>query len=191
MTGIILAGGSSCRMGKDKAQLPWGKSSLRTAIVDKLRLLCREIVIVGPRRALDRDVRWTEDHVKGKGPLAGLQAGLEAAAGESALVLPCDMPGVPLPLLKALVQSAEQTDIVLPVHSRGLEPLCAWYSKEACLPVIEKLLKAGCFSMIGMVPHVRVRFFHVETHYPSAPAEQLFANLNFPADYEREIRKLT
>lgn len=86
MIGIILAGGQSRRMGKDKAELPWEEGTMLTATVDKLLLLCSEVVVVGPRRTLAREVRWTEDRYIGKGPLAGLHAGLEEAACSSALV---------------------------------------------------------------------------------------------------------
>lgn len=191
MTGIILAGGQSRRMGKDKAELPWKEGTLLTATVDKLLLICSEVVVVGPRRVLARDVRWTEDRYIGKGPLAGLHAGLEAATCSSALVLPCDMPTVSMRVLEELVLLSRNVDMVIPVHSGGNEPLCAWYSKDACLPVIESLLEAGYSRLLDILPRVRVGQLDVEKLFPPISVEKIFANLNWPIDYETAQQEAT
>lgn len=185
MTGIVLAGGKSRRMGQDKAQLPWREGTLLTATVDKLLSLCSEVVIVGPYRAVERKtVRWTEDRYIGRGPLAGLHAGLEEAACNSALVLPCDMPSIPVCLLEELVLQAKGADAVIPVHSAGLEPLCAWYSKTACLPIIKALLESGHSRLLDILPRVRVSQLEVESIFSQAAIKKFFANLNSPLDYE-------
>ena len=188
MTGIILAGGQSSRMGQDKAQLPWCGGTLLSAIVDKLSLLCREIVIVGPRRDLDREVRWIQDRYPGRGPLAGLHAGLAEAAFPGAIVLPCDMPGVPVSLLTRLATDSAGADIVIPVHKAGCEPLCAWYSREVCLPVVEGLLLEGCSRLLDVLPRVRVERLHVEKEFPGLSIDQVFRNLNRLHDYEAAKR---
>ncbi|MBP2640770.1 MAG: molybdenum cofactor guanylyltransferase [Firmicutes bacterium] len=186
MTGIVLAGGRSRRMGKDKAELPWKSGTLLTEAVDKLRLFCKEVIVVGPQRPLEREVRWTQDRYVGKGPLAGLHAGLEEASFDSALILPCDMPTLPVRVLEemVLVANSKKFDVVLPVHSEGNEPLCTWLSKEACLPVIRRLLEDGYTCPLDIFPQVRVGYLEVERFFPQATMEKIFANLNSPADYE-------
>jgi len=188
MTGIILAGGKSRRMGTDKACLPWQDGTLLTATVDKLLLVCHEVIIVGPYRAIARKVHWTKDRYVGKGPLAGLQAGLEAASSnsKSALVLPCDMPTVPVQVLEALVlrSQCQAVDMVIPVHSGGSEPLCAWYSIENCLPVIQTLLETGHSRLTDILSRVRVDQVEVGNLFPGIAVEKIFANLNSPLDYE-------
>jgi molybdopterin-guanine dinucleotide biosynthesis protein A len=191
MTGIILAGGQSRRMGKDKAQLPWKEGTLLTATVDKLSLLCSEVVVVGPRRELPRIVHWTADRYIGKGPLAGLHAGLEAATCSCALVLPCDMPAVPVRVLEELVRLSKEVDMVIPVHSQGNEPLCAWYSIDACLPVIITLLEAGYSSLRDILPRVRVEYLEVEKIFPQVAIDKVFSNLNSPIDYEAAKQEAT
>lgn len=184
MTGIILAGGRSSRMGKDKAQLPWKEGTLLTAVVDKLFLLCKEVVVVGPRRTLDRPVKWTEDRYCGKGPLAGIHAGLAVAAFDSAIILPCDMPTVPVQMLEAMVLLSKNADLVIPVHSEGYEPLCAWYSRDVCLPVISSLLESGYTSPLDILPRVRIGRLEVENLFSKTSLKRFFANLNSPIDYE-------
>ena len=194
MTGIILAGGKSRRMGTDKACLPWWDGTLLTATVDKLLLVCHEVIIVGPFRAIDRKVHWTQDRYVGKGPLAGLHAGLEEASynSKSVLVLPCDMPTVPVQVLEALVLHSQcrAVDMVIPIHSGGIEPLCAWYSIESCLPVIQTLLETGYSRLTDILPHVRVDQVEVENLLPGIAVEQIFANLNSPLDYENARQKV-
>lgn len=185
MTGIILAGGQSSRMGRDKALLPWANGgTLLSAAVDKLKICCQEIVIVGPQRELDRTVHWVSDRYYGYGPLAGIQAGLVAARCDSSLVLACDIPFVPVRLLKALVGLSKDVDLVIPIHSGGYEPLCAWYHRQRCLPEIEKMLTERCFSLMDLLPRVRVARLEINHQFPGVGAAKIFANLNTPADYE-------
>jgi molybdopterin-guanine dinucleotide biosynthesis protein A len=188
MTGIILAGGQSRRMGQDKAQLPWCGGTLLSVTVDKLSLLCREIVVVGPKRDLAREVRWTQDRYPGRGPLAGFHAGLAEAVFAGALVLPCDMPEVPVSLLARLAEVSAGADIAIPVHANGYEPLCAWYSREACLPVTERLLAEGYSRLLDVLPRVRVGQLHVEKEFPGLSIAQLFSNLNRLHNYEAAKR---
>ncbi|MBP1764974.1 MAG: mobA 3 [Firmicutes bacterium] len=186
MTGIVLAGGRSSRMGKDKAELPWQGGTMLSAAVDKLALFCKEIIVVGPQRTLERNVRWTQDRYVGKGPLAGLHAGLEEASDDSVLVVPCDMPTLPVRVLEEIIKVAEtgEFDVVLPVHSDGNEPLCTWLSKSACLPVVRRLLENGHTCPLDIYQYVRVGELNVDQFFPKATVEKIFANLNSPVDYE-------
>jgi molybdopterin-guanine dinucleotide biosynthesis protein A len=172
-------------MGQDKAQLPWGGSTLLAATVEKLFLICQEVIVVGPRRPLAREVRWTQDRYTGKGPLAGLHAGLEEAAFDSAILLPCDMPTVSVRLLEEMVRLSKGVDIVIPIHFKGCEPLCTWYSRGVCLPVVRRLLEEGYTSLLDPLSRVRVKHLEIETVFPGVSVESLFANLNSPIDYER------
>lgn len=189
MTGIVLAGGKSRRMGKDKAQLSWHNGTLLTVAVDVLAPICNQIVVVGPIRELPRSVQWTQDRYIGKGPLAGLHAGLSETTNEGAIVLACDMPTVSSVLLEQLIRLSEGADIVIPVHSGRYEPLCAWYSKESCLPVIERLLEEGKTSLLDILPYVRVVKLQVEEILARDLVKRTFLNLNFPEEYEAAKQK--
>lgn len=182
MKGVILAGGKSLRMGTDKANLTWNGETFLTVMVDKLRSVCDEVIIVGERRRLNREVRWTIDSYRNRGPLAGLQAGLLQTGGDGALFLPCDMPALPISVLKVLIELSPGVDVVIPRHALGLEPLCAWYSCR-CLSVVNQLLEQGGARLVDILPQLRVCYLDVEQCFPDQPAPALFANLNSPQEY--------
>src|SRR3972149_6701536 len=96
LSGIVLAGGRSRRLRTDKTKLIFDDRLLLQIIVERLAPVCSEVIIARGYRS-DGDgprlpVRFVEDAVPGAGPLAGVQAGLSAAANELALVVACDMP---------------------------------------------------------------------------------------------------
>ena len=188
VTGIVLAGGKSRRMGTDKAQLAWKEGTLLSAAVEKLAGLCREIIVVGAKRSLPYSVVWTADRVVGAGPLAGLEAGLTAASFDETLVLACDMPLVSVAFLQTLSSSATAADVVVPRHAGGYEPLCAWYRRSACLPAARQLLQAGNARMQSLLPLVRTVAISADKNgYDGIAPETFFFNVNTKADYERAM----
>ena len=188
LTGIVLAGGKSRRMGMDKAQLAWEDGTLLSAAVNKLAGLCKEIIVVGTKRGLPHPVLWAADRVVGAGPLAGLETGLAAASFEETVVLACDMPLVSARFLQTLSASAIAADVVLPRHAGGYEPLCAWYRRSVCLPAVRQLLQAGNSRMQSLLPLVRTVAVRPDADgYDGTAPEIFFFNVNTKADYERAI----
>ncbi len=102
MTGVILAGGKSSRMGRDKRSiiLPGGLSMGEKSKRILTLSLCKDVVVSGPG--------GIEDIHPGKGPLAGIEASLHEVSGEFALFLPCDMPFVTPEQVSLLIQSSER-----------------------------------------------------------------------------------
>src|SRR3989338_6179724 len=94
LTGVILAGGVSRRMGQEKAFLPWGDVTLLEHIIDTLRPAVDEIIVaVSDAQQFDlRNVRVVEDLIPGAHALGGLYTGLRAAAYPRCFVCACDMP---------------------------------------------------------------------------------------------------
>jgi molybdenum cofactor guanylyltransferase len=150
LTGLILAGGKSSRMGSDKALLEIAGKPLLQLQIERLRSLeCSEILISGPKnRGYDRfGEKLVEDLVEDMGPLAGLCAGLHAAREQWILALAIDMPNVSVDFLKWLTEQRTNVDMVCPKSNFGFEPLCAVYRKSVCLPVFEKNLAAKELSL--------------------------------------------
>jgi molybdopterin-guanine dinucleotide biosynthesis protein A len=190
--GFAVAGGGSRRMGRDKALLPWHGGDLLghtlarlSAVTPEVRILCGS-----GRRYLDRGVVVHEDALEGAGPIAGVLAALEAAAGRRALVLAVDLPFVPASLLARLVELGEAFDAVVPASTRGPEPLCACYG-PGCRDAIRRRTAAGELKMTGFWPDVRVRVVAPHEIRELADPETAFLNLNAPEDYERARRRDT
>lgn len=132
-TAIVLAGGKSSRMGRDKALLPYGAKTFIEHIVDQLRPHFDEILIsaddVERFAFLGLDV--VPDRIPGQGPMMAVTSALRHAAHELSFVVPCDIPRVSIGLLNKLFREARDgADIVVPYTDENhYEPLFAIYRK--------------------------------------------------------------
>jgi molybdopterin-guanine dinucleotide biosynthesis protein A len=184
VVGFAVAGGASRRMGRDKALLPWGDGDLLGHALSRLRATVPEVrVLCGHApRYTDRGVPVDVDPLPGLGPLGGLLAALEAAAGGAALLLAVDLPLVPTGLMARLVSFSQAWDAVVPVSPRGSEPLCALYG-PSCLPAVRGRIAAGELTMTSFWPEVRVRELAAAELAPFGDAGRVFLNVNSPRDY--------
>lgn len=188
---IILAGGASRRMGANKALLPVGDGNpLIAHVVQHLRPLSDDLLLVTntPELYGDLDIRHTKDHFTGKGPLAGLHAGLLAARRDWALAVACDMPLVDHRLVRYMTALSQGYEAVVPRRGTALEPLHALYSK-ACLPAIEKRLTADDLRLISFYADVRIRYVEAEEIAVFDPQGRSFSNANTPEDW-RQLKQL-
>jgi molybdopterin-guanine dinucleotide biosynthesis protein A len=185
---IVLAGGASQRMGANKALLTFdGQETLIARVARHMRPLTDDLLLVTntPELYADLGLRQTGDLYPGKGPLAGLHAGLSAARHDWALALACDMPLVDHRLVRYMILLSQGQQAVVPRPATGaLEPLHALYSKS-CLPVIEERLLAGDLRMISFYAAVRVRYVEAEEIAIFDPQGRSFSNANTPEDWQR------
>lgn len=184
--GFAVAGGHSRRMGRDKALLPWGESTLLDYTLERLRTVCSDVrILSGPApRYLDHGATVVLDHVREIGPLGGIEAALASPGVAAGLFLAVDMPFVTVELLQALIEWAADFDAVVPVGGGGAQPLCAVY-RVSCLEAVRACLKAGDYRMTGFWPQVRVREVAEDELARFGVPATLFDNVNTPADYDR------
>ncbi len=149
LAAIVLAGGTSTRMGSDKLILQRSGRSVLGTVVDEVRRYAQVVIVVGHIRDEIENVEWARENPPGGGPLAGLDAGLTAVrAHESAsqtfplvALLAGDAPRGPraLPELRACA-AQEAFDGALLVDDTGRDhPLCAVYNVEALTRVLRTL----------------------------------------------------
>lgn len=185
---IILAGGRSRRLGRDKAFLPLDGRPLIEHIVQKLTLLSDDLVVVAndlPAVAkLALPARLIPDERPGEGSLMGIYSGLKAARGERALVVACDMPFLSLPLLRYLAAQPGDYDVVIPRFGGLYEPLHAVYART-CLPAMTRLLARGGRQIIAFFPEMRIHCVEEEEVDPLDPDHLSFLNVNTPEDWDR------
>jgi molybdopterin-guanine dinucleotide biosynthesis protein A len=156
---IILAGGDSRRMGRDKALLELDGKPLITRIAGRLAELFDEIVIGANRPAdyafLGRPI--IPDREPGLGPLMGIASCLDRITNDLAFVTACDIPSIDLRFVASMLEQAEGCDWVLPQSGPdAYEPLFAVYRKTAITPMLE-ILAGGGRSILELLDRVRVQ----------------------------------
>jgi len=181
MTGIILAGGKSRRMKKDKALLEIGKKQVIKLIVEKLKIVFDNVLIIG-NSSLDYQflgVRIVEDAVSEKGPLGGIYTGLSASQSEYNFICGCDMPFLNVDLLRFMVSETDDNDIIIPVIKGFVEPLHAIYSKR-CLPAIKSRIEAEDLKVKSFFSEVKCKHLPEDKIKKYDPYLLSFSNLNTP-----------
>jgi molybdopterin-guanine dinucleotide biosynthesis protein A len=192
LTGLILAGGASRRMGENKALLALEGRKLIERVADALAALTDDILIIAneaePYRFLDRPI--IPDIRPGYGPLMGLYSGLKAARGELALLVAVDMPFLSPDYLRFLLALAPGYDVVIPRTGHRLHPLCAVYRRESCLPAIEQAIARGQRRLIAFHPQMRVRQVDEAELRRIDPDLRALMNVNTPEELEAARRLL-
>ncbi len=192
LTGIVLAGGQSRRLGQDKRRLLLDGAPLLARVLDVLRPLVDEVLLVGPDADALRgwDARVVTDRYPGYGVLAGLHAGLEEAHGAWAFALAADLPFLNADLLTALAALAltSEADVVIPRWQGALEPLHALYRPAACAPAARAALQRGERRIISFFPDVRVHVVEEAELLRWDPAGRSFFNINTADDWDQALR---
>lgn len=173
-------------MGHDKALLEWEGSTLLDHTVARLRAACASVrILSGARRRYeDRGLPVETDAVPDAGPLGGIYTGLLGMGQGTGLFLGVDLPFVTVDLLRRLVALSSGHDAVVPLSARGPEPLCAVY-RSTCLEPIRRRLAAGERKATSFWPDVDVLEAGADQLAGLGPLDDLFGNVNTPADYER------
>lgn len=211
VTGIVLAGGASRRMGRDKAWVELGGKFLIARVIDALRQVCDEIIIVAnePSRFEPLAVQVTPDAFPNTGSLGGLYSGVKAAQNELAVAVACDMPFLNPALLRFLISLSSGHDIVIPgvrdetnpvrdrdttrqetAKKKNLHPLHAVYRKT-CLTPMRDAIARGDLRMISFHEFLRVRIVQQTEVEVFDPQFLSFWNVNTPDELARAERCLS
>ena len=192
LTGIVLAGGLSRRLGRDKAIEAIGSEPLISRVIGRLSELTSETVVVvnnetrGEELPLPKDAKTVIDIYADSGSLGGIFTGLTAATNEWGFVAACDMPFLNAGLMRQMIALRPNYDAVVPVPDGYPEPTHALYSK-ACLPHIERRLKAGKLKIAGFFDDVRVRYVSADEIDRFDSEHLSFFNVNTPEDLSRAL----
>lgn len=186
---IILAGGKSSRMGRDKALIEIFGELLVARVARVISPLFESLIVVanGDLGAVLPDAAIVKDIFPGKGPLGGIHAGLTASRSEENFVVACDMPFVSPAVIQRIRALRDKADVCLPETERGLEPLCAVYSKS-CLPQIERALRSNRRRVTAFFSEVDVRIVKREELEGLDGVDLAFLNVNTREDLEAALQ---
>lgn len=185
ITGIILVGGKSRRMGRDKAFLEVEGKPLFEIILELFRESFERVLLVGNRaeRFAGYGLPVVPDLYPGSS-LGGLYTGLHESETDHVFVSSCDLPFPSAEVLRYLCSLKEGFDAVVPSTKYGYEPLFALYSKN-CLAPIKALLDRGEFCAYAYYPEIRVRYVPPEELAPLDRDGRAFINVNTPEEFAK------
>lgn len=184
ITGIILAGGESRRMGKDKGLCIYNGNPLIKYSIDILAPLCSKILISSNNELEYNGFGYeiVSDVFSGIGPIGGIYSCLKKSETENNLIISCDMPHLHSGSLEKILSFSQEYDIVIPQHENNLyEPLAGYYSR-GIIPKLEESINGNDFKLINLFN--KVRFKAVSTRELPGPDLQ-FKNFNTPEDLIR------
>lgn len=186
--GVILAGGQSRRMGRNKALLPVGPQTLIEIVIGRLREACTHLLLVTNTPEVYRhlDIQMVPDALPERQSLVGIYTGILHTA-EPAFVCACDMPFLNPRLIRFLLSLAEGADVVIPRHDGRYEPLHAVYA-PACLDPIRRCVLRGGRS-VDFLGEVRTRVVDADEIRRFDPDLRSFVNLNTSEDYAQLLRR--
>jgi len=182
ITGVLLAGGRSVRMGYDKACIELSGQTLASRSLDLLRRYFAKVLIAGERPDLAQPgVPALADIYPGSA-LGGLYTGLQAAATNWIFVAPCDMPYPDARILELLVSHRNGFDAVVPRTPKGYEPVFALYHKR-CLPTMAEMLQKGQYRIYDFYQQLNIHF--LDWHQLPDDWQRSLQNINTPDQLAR------
>lgn len=193
ISGFVLAGGESRRMGRAKDQLVVGGEKMLDRQIRLLHAVARPVAVLGPAERLGRpDVPVIPDKQPGLGPLGGIATALAATRTEYNLFLGCDLPFITAQFLRFLCDKAlaSEADVTVPESPRQrLHPTCAVYRRRA-RGAVRASLEAGNFRVRAFFPRVECLVLSWPEIARHGFHPRIFDNMNTPADYEAAKRLL-
>ncbi|MBT8485080.1 MAG: molybdenum cofactor guanylyltransferase [Phycisphaerales bacterium] len=181
IVGVILAGGRSRRMGREKATLAWpGGGTMIDRVATTLQSVCDEVIVSGVTTGVPELPRIPDEH-DDAGPLAGLAAVLACGRADAYLVCPCDTPNVTSATLRRLLTVTPAAATIFRVADEPRPRPLPLRIDTAALPVIRRRLEAGERTVLDALEEAGVEVVTL------ADGAEL-ANVNTPEDYERLVK---
>lgn len=190
VAGIILAGGQAKRMGRNKANLPFGESTLLLHTAQTLAQVSAPVVVVADRRdrySLPEELMILEDACPNAGPLGAIITALAALPEGYHLVTACDMPRLKAETLRLLLQEAQGYDAAAPEIAGRMEPLCAVYHTR-CLPLLKGRFDSGERALHRALRTVNLRRVEADRLRSADSDLSSLININTPEEYRSLIR---
>jgi molybdenum cofactor guanylyltransferase len=190
ITGFVLAGGKSSRMGTNKALLSLQGSTLIEHTKRVLEQVCESVLILGSRRLYGPFGFCYEDIYPDCGPLGGIHVALLNSPTPYSLIIAVDTPFVTPEFLNYLVDRALKSSamVTVPRVDGVIQPLCGVFSRSF-LPVAEAALKSGKFKIEPLFPKDHTLVLTEEDLAGFALGAEMFDNLNTPDDFERARKR--
>lgn len=192
LSGFVLAGGASSRMGRTKALLEIGGVPLLVRTVGLVECVVGAATVIGNSDSYTSlGLPVVDDDLPGAGPLGAIATALRTSSAPWNLVVACDLPYLTCEWLNYLVRraAASAADVVMPINTSGAEPLCAAYHKRG-EAAIRAALAQGVRKVTDGLKELRVETIGPAEWKAFDSDDLLFKNMNSPEDYEEAKARL-
>jgi molybdopterin-guanine dinucleotide biosynthesis protein A len=182
LSGAIIAGGQSSRLGFNKALLPFNGKRVIERLLETISPIVSSIKIIAnnPADYQFLNIETAADIRPGCGPLSGIQTALSLSNMEYVLIVSCDLPLITANILRPLLLEYPGYDITMFKHT-FFEPLCAIY-RRSCLPALDELIDHGEYRIIDLFPSLNVRIIRIDQ-------SEAFQSINTKEDYEKLLAR--
>lgn len=191
LSGIVLAGGESRRMGRiTKALLQVGGVPIVERTVATLTRVFSEVILItnSPSEFEFLGMPMYRDERPGYGALGGLHTGLLKCTARYGFLVACDMPFLNERVVRYMANLATGPEVVVPRINDRLEPMHAIYSKT-CISRIERLMDQSDLRILNFYSDVDVLEVPQEDLESIDPELRFIMNINTPADLEEARRQ--
>jgi len=204
ITGIILAGGKSTRMGQNKSLMKIDGVTLIERTVRLMSGLFPRLLLStnSPSEYEFLNLRMIPDSVDAAGPIAGIYSGLSESATEKNFIISCDMPLMSMEMIDYIINYSSESPITVAKADGYVQQLCGIYSRSL-MPLMEKIIeqrteqetrseiqqKRGCL-VLELVKSTNSVIIDAETEFPGY-VNNTFFNLNKPEDYNYIVNYLS
>ena len=184
VTGIILAGGKSSRMGTDKGMLELNGNIIVEHIIEQLKPNVDELIIIANNENYNNlGFRVYNDVVEPCGPMGGIFTALKNSITENNMVVSCDIPNITSDIISHIISNIGDEAVLVPVHNGNTEPLCAVYKKSTAKD-FKTFIESENYKMKDALNKLNTRYFDVSEY--SGFSENTFSNINTPQEYEAQ-----
>ena len=189
VTGFVLAGGKSTRMGTDKALLELAGRPLIEHMLELAGSVCSQVCVVGEPGKFSRWAPVIHDQYAGQGPLAGIQAALTHSETNMNLILGVDLPFLEAAFLSYLISQSRTSGgvVTVPVADGFAQTLCAVYRREFA-ELAGRALRRGQNKVDAIFPQTSVRQLFDEELAKAGFGPGMFRNVNTPEDWQQALR---
>jgi molybdopterin-guanine dinucleotide biosynthesis protein A len=186
ITGVILAGGSSKRYGRNKAFLKIGSVRLIDSILQEMKAIFTRVILITNEKIKYEylEIPMFEDLVKGFGPLGGIYTGLMSIPDQAGFFVACDMPRINRQLVRYMVDIKGNHRAVVPSVADNIEPLHAIYFRS-CLKPIRHLIDSKRCQVRLFYDSIPVRYVKEDEIRKFCCPSKAFLNINTPDEFAK------
>lgn len=183
VTGVILAGGKSSRLGRNKSFIKIDGIALIERVVTAISSVFEHRLLITntPEEYAHLGLPMVQDLIKGIGPLGGVYTGLSTISDDAGFFVACDMPYLSPALVRHIAELRSGYDAVVPRIGSMVEPLHSLYARSSIAP-LKEIIDSGRRQILELFPRIKVRYVEEMTLRGFDPELRCFANVNRPED---------